>query len=80
MAAQTVENSAFYVDDCLTGADNVETAVIFLKQLCNLFTCGGFLLRKWNSNNNQVLNHIPCELLESGNIHAISDIECTNTY
>ena len=48
MAARTVENSAFYVDDCLTGADNVETAVIFLKQLCNLFTCGGFLLRKWN--------------------------------
>ena len=78
LAAQTVENS-FYVDDCLTGADNVETAVILHKQLCDLFTRGGFLLRKWNSNNNQVLNHIPCELLESGNIHVISDVECTKT-
>ena len=78
LAAQTVENS-FYVDDCLTGADNVETAVILHKQLCDLFTRGGFLLRKWNSNNNQVLNHIPRELLESGNIRAICDVECTKT-
>ena len=78
LAAQTVESS-FYVDDCLAGADNVQTAVILHKQLCDLFTRGGFLLRKWNSNNNQVLDYIPRELLESGNVHAISDVECTKT-
>ena len=73
MAAQTVETS-FYVDNCLTGADDVETAIILQRQLCDLFTCGGYLLRNWNWNNNQVLEHIPHELLESSNVHAISDV------
>ena len=76
LAAQTVETS-FYVDDCLTGAENIETAITLQKQLCDLFTRGGFLLRKWNSNNHQVLDHIPEQLLENGSIHSISDV---NTY
>ena len=70
MDPQTVE-TLFYVDNCLTGADDVETAIILQKQLCDLFTCGGLLLRKWNSNNNQVLEHIPHKLLESSNVHAV---------
>ena len=45
LAAQTVETS-FYIDKCLTGADDVETAIILQKQLCDLFTCGRFLLLK----------------------------------
>ena len=44
LAAQTVETS-FYIDNCLTGADD-ETAIILQKQLCDLFTCGRFLLMK----------------------------------
>lgn len=43
------------------------------KQLLDLFTRGKFLLRKWNSNNNQVLEHIPHELLENDNVRAISN-------
>ena len=41
--------TSFYVDDCLTGADNIESAITLQRQLQDLFTCGGFLLRKWNS-------------------------------
>ena len=35
MAAQTVETS-FYVDDCLTHADDMETAIILQRELCDL--------------------------------------------
>ncbi len=49
-AAKVVDTS-FYVDDCLTGADSAEEATILQQQLHGLFTKGGFLLRKWNSNN-----------------------------
>ena len=45
MDPQTVE-TLFYVDNCLTGADDVETAIILQKQLCDLFTCRRFLLMK----------------------------------
>ena len=76
MAAKTVETS-FYVDDFLTSADDMDTTIILQRELCDLFICGGFLLRKWNSSDDQVLQHIPPNLLESTNVHAISDI---NTY
>ena len=48
LVAAAVEES-FYVDDGLTGADNVETAVRLQKKLQQLFATGGFLLHKWNS-------------------------------
>ena len=44
MAAKTVETS-FYVDDCLTGSNDVDTAIALQRQLCDLFSRGGFLLR-----------------------------------
>ena len=47
IVAKTVEIS-FYVDDCLTGADDVETAIILQRELCHLFIREGFLLGKWN--------------------------------
>lgn len=79
MAAKTVETS-FYVDDCLTGADTLELAVVLQRQLYDLFAQGGFLLRKWNSNNSQVLQSISFDLLESKEVHAISDVNtCTKT-
>ena len=53
---------SFYIDDGLTGADNVETAARLQKELQQLFVKGGFLLHKWNSNNSTVLQHIEPEL------------------
>ncbi len=44
-----VVKQAFYVDDCLTGADTVEEAIELCRQLCSLFAKGDFILRKWNS-------------------------------
>ena len=62
-AAKVVEDS-FYVDDGLTGADSIQDAIELQKQLQELFTKGGFLLRKWNSNKPGVLDHIPADLKE----------------
>ena len=50
MAAEAVQTS-FYVDDCLTGAANTKLALTLQQQLTDLFSCAGFVLRKWNSNN-----------------------------
>ena len=62
-AAVAVEKS-FYVDDGLTGANSIEEAIELQKQLQDLFSKGGFLLRKCNSNQPAVLQHISSELKE----------------
>ena len=59
-AADAVE-SAFYVDDCLAGADSIDKAIDLHHQLLNLFAKGGFLLRKWSSSDPAVLRHISPE-------------------
>ena len=63
-AAQAVKTS-FYVDDGLTGADSVSQAIQLQRQLQDLFMKGGFLLRKWNSSNPQVLQHLSPELKDT---------------
>lgn len=44
-----------YVDDVLTGADSVEKARDIQTQLISLCKSGGFLLRKWSSNQASLL-------------------------
>ena len=56
---------SFYVDDGLAGADTIEEAIDLQRQLLDLFTRGGFLLRKWNSNKPSALQHVSSELKES---------------
>jgi hypothetical protein len=74
LAAEVVEKS-FYVDDCLSGAANQESAMMLRQQLNDLFSRGGFLLRKWNSNDPSVLQSIPEELRDSSIIQSISDFD-----
>ena len=69
-AANVVE-TAFYVDDCLTGANSVEEAIDLHQQLLHLFAKGGFLLRKWNSSDPNVLNHIEPEYRDTQSTHHI---------
>eukprot|EP00731_Ephydatia_muelleri_P001304 Em0001g1304a len=72
LAAKAVEES-FYVDDCLTGADNVEMAIKLQQELQCLLSHGGFLLRKWNSSNLAVLQNIDPDIRDSEAIHHIHD-------
>ena len=72
LAAEVVERS-FYVDDCLSGAASPELAMMLQQQLNGLFSRGGFLLRKWSSNDPSVLQNIPEELRDSCNVQTISE-------
>ena len=68
------------VDDCLTGADDPHSALILQQQLADLFTRGGFLLRKWNSSDPSVLEKIPQELRDTNRTQTISEVnEYTKT-
>lgn len=49
----------FYVDDLLSGAYDVNEATVLQSQLRDLFSTGGFNLRKWASNHDEILQSIP---------------------
>ncbi len=72
LAVKAVEES-FYVDDALTGANSREEAVQLQNQLQELFSRGGFVLRKWNSSDSQVLDHISHEMRDCQETHSIHD-------
>ena len=78
-AAKVVDKS-FYVDDCLTGADSIAEAVTLQTQLHSLFSKGGFILRKWNSSEAEVLKHIPPDLKDTPAVQSLpSPDEYTKT-
>ena len=72
LAAEVVDKS-FYVDDCLTGAADSKSALLLLQQLVKLFSRGGFVLRKWSSNDPSVLEKIPEDLRDSREVHTFSE-------
>jgi hypothetical protein len=79
-SAAEIAKKCFYVDDCLTGADDLKSALTLQQQLTSLFARGGFLLRKWNSSNPSVLEEIPEELRDTRDVQTIFEInEYTKT-
>ena len=71
-AAKATQES-FYVDDGLTGADTIQEAIQLRIQLQCLFSRACFQLRKWNSNEAQVLDSVPSELREAEEVLSMSD-------
>ena len=55
----------------MTGADDVESAITLQRQLQDLFTHRGFMLRKWNLSEPLILQAIFPELCESKEVHSI---------
>ena len=47
--AAIVAHEAFYVYDGLVGAESVQNAIRLREELQELFSLGGFTLRKWKS-------------------------------
>ena len=72
LAVKAVHES-FYVDDCLTGAESISEATKLQRQLQELFSKGGFLLRKWCSSDPAVLKHLTPELKDAPPQHPIPD-------
>ena len=72
LSQQKFFHKSFYVDDCLTGASDSKPTLQLQQHLTELFSRGGFVLRKWNSN---VLEGIPEDLRDCREIHAFSEAD-----
>lgn len=57
--AARIVREDFYVDDLLSGAYSQSDAIFIRRQLSELLSKSGFNLRKWVSNDSDVLNEIP---------------------
>ena len=64
LKAATVVEQGFYVD-CLTGADTIAEVADIHRQLLDLFAKGGFLLRKWNSSDESLLEQVDPDLWDT---------------
>ncbi|XP_054276573.1 uncharacterized protein LOC128995581 [Macrosteles quadrilineatus] len=62
--ASNVVMKDFYVDDVLTGTDDINEARVLRDQLVGMLKCGGFNLRKFNSNSNALLAELPDDIVE----------------
>lgn len=62
--ASRIALSDFYVDDLMTGSDNLIEALTSQRQLIKLMAAGGMELRKWASNCNSILQAVPVEYRE----------------
>ncbi|XP_053667573.1 uncharacterized protein LOC128717922 [Anopheles marshallii] len=51
----------FYVDDLLTGTDDLSEAIEMQRQISSMLRSAGFSLKKWASNNPKALDGIPQE-------------------
>jgi hypothetical protein len=60
LASKALELNS-YVDDIITGTNDLSSAVQVQDELISLLGKGGFTLYKWHSNNQEVLNRIPDE-------------------
>ncbi|XP_049300569.1 uncharacterized protein LOC125774382 [Anopheles funestus] len=59
----------FYVDDLLTGTDEISDAIEMQKQISSMLQSAGFALKKWASNNPKALHGIPQEDLALQTCH-----------
>ncbi|XP_011705898.1 PREDICTED: uncharacterized protein LOC105461108, partial [Wasmannia auropunctata] len=55
----------FYMDDLITGAETIEEALTIRNEVSELLQKGGFILRKWASNHQDLLKDIADELLDN---------------
>lgn len=58
-----------YIDDIITGCNNIEQLFSIKNDLTNLLDLGSFKLHKWCSNSELLLNAIPKEERESFEVH-----------
>ncbi len=70
--ASTLFYLAFYADDCLTGANNLEEATHVGKVLNHLLDKAQMTIRKWRSNYAELKTKIPEGLLEKDEVQLIS--------
>ncbi|XP_065089398.1 uncharacterized protein LOC135710677 [Ochlerotatus camptorhynchus] len=71
LAAKAIREDV-YMDDVITGTDELETAISLRSQLTEIMESGGFKLRKWSCNIPAVLEGVPTENLAIPNSTGIN--------
>ncbi|XP_058816945.1 uncharacterized protein LOC131680243 [Topomyia yanbarensis] len=74
--AAKVLKQDFYVDDMLTGIDNIERGNQFVGDMIALTKSAGFMLRKWNSNCKEILMNVPESLRDDRTILELDSASC----
>ncbi|XP_065085296.1 uncharacterized protein LOC135707411 [Ochlerotatus camptorhynchus] len=69
----------FYLDDLLSGASDVEAAIILRREITAMLSSAGFMLKKWASNAHDVLEDVPPEDLAIQPIHDLQDEQTIST-
>ncbi|XP_065090365.1 uncharacterized protein LOC135711421 [Ochlerotatus camptorhynchus] len=78
-AAAAVAQKDFYVDDFLSGADDVESAIHLRQEMSTMLSAAGFPLKKWASNSPEVLADIPEDDLAFAPYHDLQDDQSVST-
>ncbi|XP_065082278.1 uncharacterized protein LOC135704722 [Ochlerotatus camptorhynchus] len=63
--AARITRKDFYVDNLLTGSNDVEQLKLIVNEMIGLLAAGGFPLRQWSSNCQDVLDVVPEHLRET---------------
>lgn len=64
LAAEAAKSS-FFMDDLLSGHDDIEQAKVLQQQLIQMFQAAGMNLRKWSSNNLELIKDLSSEQLDT---------------
>ncbi|XP_033356900.1 uncharacterized protein LOC117237245 [Bombus vosnesenskii] len=75
-SAQVLQRD-FYVDDALTGAETKDEALTLRTELTNLLQLAGLNIRKWASNDNDLLHGLSLE--ETNHQHFLGDSQTLKT-
>lgn len=78
LASQALEENS-YVDDVLTGANDLHVAKCLQVELVNLLQKGCFVLHKWCSNSEEILVNVPPEKRELGNVNLAGNADAIKT-
>ena len=62
--ASSITHDSFFVDDVMHSLPEINIAIQAHDELCKMTSGGGFKLRKWVTNDRELLNHIPETLRE----------------
>lgn len=71
--ASKISLQDFYVDDLMSGAEDEREAIETVNELISMFKASGITLRKWSSNNREVIKAIPVELRDESAVNIQED-------
>ena len=77
--AVKLAKDGFYVDDLITGTDDVDTALSLQQDLIKMLCKGGFTLRKWPSNHPAIGKHPSPEDVERKLLVSFRNEDVTKT-